>query len=72
MWSENSNFQWQTKNWIKYSGVSICFTLNPWHWRLLPTATKEFEDVWQGPNQRTWYISWLMLTIRVWVDDGSW
>jgi hypothetical protein len=59
-------------NWIKYSGASISITVNPLHWRLLPNAGREFAGEWAGPNQHNWYAAWLFLTLRVWIDDGSW
>ena len=31
-----------------------------------------FIDEWVGPHERAWFVSWLFLTVRVWVDDGSW
>ena len=58
--------------WLRYSGASIAVTVNPCHWRLIPWASPEFADVWQGPNQQTWALGWLMLTVRVWIDDGTW
>ena len=47
-------------------------TVNPAHWRWIPVASREYADVWSGPNQQTWSAAWLMLTIRVWIDDGAW
>jgi len=58
--------------WIKYSGASIVLTLNPLHWRWVPQAGQVFTHEWAAPNERTWAASWLFLTIRVWIDDGSW
>jgi hypothetical protein len=58
--------------WLTYSGASIILTVNPVHWRWVPQAGRDFSAEWPGSNQRTGYASWLFLTVRVWVDDGSW
>ena len=58
--------------WIRYSGASVAVTLNPLHWRGVPAGGVEFVDEWRGPNERSWSASWLFVTIRVWIDDGSW
>jgi len=55
-------------NYLKYSGVSVIFTFNPLHWRIIPMYVKNQE--WGEEN--THAVSWLFLTIRVWLDDGSW
>jgi hypothetical protein len=57
--------------WIKYSGASLAITVNPLHWRLVPQAGKSFVE-WAGPNERSYYAQWVFLTVRVWLDDGSW
>ena len=57
--------------WIKYSGTSIILTLNPLHWSLVPRAYKAYNE-WAGPNEWTGQVTWLFLTVRVWIDDGSW
>ena len=59
-------------NWFRYSGISVIFTLNPLHWRLVPHARREPNDGWPSPNERTWRATWLFLSVRFWVDDGSW
>jgi hypothetical protein len=59
-------------NWIKYSGASISITVNPYHWRWTPVAREAFIDEWVGPYERSWYIAWLFLTVRIWIDNGSW
>ena len=58
--------------WLTYSGASVIITVNPLHWRVVPQAGRVFTDEWAGPNERTWYASWLFLTLRLWRDDGSW
>ena len=58
--------------WLRYSGASIIVTLNPLHWRWRPGLRREPNDGWPSPNERTWNMGWLFLTIRVWVDNGDW
>lgn len=59
-------------NWLKYSGASISFTVNPLHWAWVPQAGRAFVDEWAGPNERSWYTRCLFVTVRFWIDDGSW
>lgn len=59
-------------DWIHFSGATVCVTVNPLHWRALPKVLPEPKDVWAGPRERTWRVAWLMVTITVWIDDGSW
>lgn len=56
-------------NYLKYSGVSICVTLNPYHWAWIPIARREQDLVW---DDDTFRVSILFLTVRIWIDDGSW
>jgi hypothetical protein len=58
--------------WIKYSGISVIFTLNPVHWRWLPQARQEKTMEWPSPNENTYMVSWLFLTVRAWTDNGDW
>lgn len=55
-------------NYLKYSGVSVIITLNPFHWRLIPHYGRSQD--WG--EEHTHVVSWLFLTIRVWIDEGSW
>jgi hypothetical protein len=55
-------------NYLKYSGASVILTINPLHWRIIPHYGKSQE--WGEENTHT--ISWAFLTIRFWIDDGSW
>ena len=57
--------------WIRYSGASVIVTLNPLHWYWKIWARQERPE-WNGPNEKTWAISCLFLTVRIWIDDGSW
>jgi hypothetical protein len=58
--------------WLRYSGACVTITVNPLHWNLLPKIYQEPQDVWVGPNESTWRASWLMITVKIWIDDGSW
>jgi hypothetical protein len=57
--------------WLRYSGVSVIITVNPLWWRVLPWARREHNE-WAGPCERTWSLTWLFLTVRIWIDNGSW
>lgn len=59
-------------DWLRYSGTSISVVLNPLHWRLIPAINDEPRDHWLGPKERRWSVSWLMVTVRIWIDDGTW
>ena len=70
-----SNVLKQLSRWIRYSGASVIVTVNPYHWRWQPYATRHAEgaDGWPlGPNEQTYTVSWLFLTVRVWLDNGDW
>ena len=57
-------------DYLKYSGASVCATLNPYHWTWIPIAQRESNSsTW---NDDTFRVSFLFLTIRIWIDDGSW
>jgi len=58
--------------WIRYSGVSVILTLNPVHWRWIPQACHERTAEWPSPNENTYMVSWLFLTVRAWTDNGDW
>ena len=58
--------------WLRYSGASVIITVNPAHWRWVPQARETVIDEWVGPHERAWVVSWLFLTVRAWIDDGSW
>ena len=59
-------------DWLRFSGASVTVTVNPWHWRRWPQILDQPLDTWIGPNERRFYVSWLMLTVRIWIDDGAW
>jgi hypothetical protein len=56
-------------DYLRYSGVSITFNLNPFHWHFIPRTFKSDKDAW---DTDAWSVSFLFLTIRFWIDDGSW
>ena len=58
--------------WLRYSGASVAVTLNPLHWAWTPQGGRAFTDEWAGPNERTWSVRFLFVTVRLWIDDGSW
>ena len=58
--------------WLRYSGACVTLTLNPIHWTWVHRAYKESNQEWPEGMWRTWRASWLFLTVRIWIDDGSW
>lgn len=58
--------------WIKFSGASLSITFNPMHWRLVPDASNYTSKEWPDAKLFEGSVSWLFLTVRVWIDDGSW
>ena len=58
-------------NWISYSGLCFIVSINPLHWRLIPYARRDRHEL-EGPKEFTGSCGWLFLTIRLWIDDGSW
>jgi hypothetical protein len=58
--------------WVKYSGASAIVTVNPLHWLWTPVAQHEPIREWPSTNQRTYRVSWLFLTVRIWIDNGDW
>lgn len=53
--------------YLKYSGASVCLTLNPLHWRIVPQLLNQKDSI--GFN---YTFSFLFLTIRLWIDNGDW
>ena len=58
-------------DYLKYSGASVIIHLNTLHWKVLPWFRKEINE-YATENERTYSFTFLFLTIRVWIDDGSW
>lgn len=59
-------------NWLRYSGISVILHINPLHWRWMPWIRNEKNQEWPMPNEHTWAVGWVFLTVRIWIDDGSW
>lgn len=59
-------------DWIRYSGAVVSVTVNPCHWQWVPCATRDDNQGWLGPNERTWILGWLMVSVRIWIDNGNW
>ena len=59
-------------DWLRYSGACVILRLNPWHWRLMPTFYREANNEWPGPDEKTWRLTWLMVSIQIWIDNGRW
>jgi hypothetical protein len=53
-------------NWLKYSGIFITATVNPFHWRLGLEYGKDEMSVWSGR------LNLLCLGIHVVIDNGQW
>lgn len=54
-------------NYLKFSGLAVTITVNPYQWSFLPIF--KIDDDW---DFFTYRFTFLFLTIRVWIDDGSW
>jgi hypothetical protein len=67
-WHSGCKPELKMLKWLRYSGASVIITVNPCHWRLRPGWGQDRE--W--PNEGTVYVTWLFLTVRIWIDDGSW
>jgi hypothetical protein len=57
-------------DYLKYSGASVTMTVNPWHWAWIPVYRYGSAEIWD--YSKTYTISFLFLTIRIWFDDGNW
>jgi len=64
--------EFEMLKWLRYSGASVIITVNPAHWSWRPQAGQVFTTEWATPNEQTWQVAWLFLTVRAWTDDGSW
>ncbi len=71
MSKEHKSLSSKLLSYCRYSGVSIIVTLNPLWWQVLPWARKEAATEWCS-TERTWACGFLGITVRVWIDDGSW
>jgi hypothetical protein len=57
-------------SYLRYSGLSVTITVNPFHWAFFPRIQQGSLEVWDTEN--TVAVSFLFLTVRFWLDDGSW
>jgi hypothetical protein len=55
-------------NYLKYSGLTVTINFNPFHWNFVPRYHRNTE--WGSDNEHG--ISFLFLSVRLWIDDGSW
>jgi len=56
--------------YLRYSGLSVIFNLNPLHWKVFPWYRNEqTAEFW---SKNTHAVGFLFLTIRFWLDDGEW
>ena len=58
-------------NYLKYSGLSVIIQLNPLHWKVWPWFKTETNSEW-GSAEYTCSLTFLFLTIRLWIDNGDW
>ena len=59
------------KGYLRYSGASIIFQLNPLHWKVFPWFRNETNTEW-GSAEHTYSLTFLFLTGRIWIDNGDW
>ena len=55
--------------WLRYSGVCLGATLNPYHWTFVARAIKPTD---MDPCQYGFYVSFGLVWIRAWIDNGDW
>ena len=60
----------QLVDYLRYSGLSISITFNPFHWAFMPRIQRGSLEVWDTSD--SFAVSFLFLTIRFWIDDGKW
>ena len=57
-------------NYLKYSGLVVTITANPYHWAWIPVLRfNEPIEMWHNDTVR---FSILFFTIRLWIDNGDW
>jgi hypothetical protein len=57
-------------SYLRYSGLSVIITVNPFHWVFFPRIQRGSLEVWDTADSLA--VSFLFLTVRFWLDDGSW
>jgi len=55
--------------WLRYSGVCLGATLNPYHWTFVIRAIKPTD---MDPCQYGFYVSVGFVWVRAWIDNGDW
>ena len=58
-------------NYIRYSGLGITITFNPFHWRYTPKFHYRYDVEWSDKDLQIMF-TWLFLKIQLLVSDGSW
>lgn len=58
-------------DWIKNSGATFTFILNPFQWRLVPWGQKEPTEWPKGSNYKGVVFGWLFLIVKVYIDDDT-
>ena len=66
-----SKFWSKYQAWIKASGGSVTFIVNPFHWRKFPWKEDDAVEWPRGYNYSGITFGWLFLIIRVWIDDDT-
>ena len=55
--------------YLTYSGLNVTIKLNPCHWRFAFTKGNSL-DAWEV--EHSYVLELFPITIRFWIDDGSW
>jgi len=55
--------------WIRYSGICLGVTVNPFHWVFSARLIKPTD---MDPCQYGFYLSAGLVWLRVWIDNGEW
>ena len=55
--------------WLRYSGITLGMTLNPYHWTFVARWIKPTD---MDPCQYGFYVSLGFVWVRAWIDNGDW
>lgn len=55
--------------WLRYSGITLGMTLNPFHWVFGGHLIKPTD---MDPSQYGFHFSLGLVWIRMWIDNGDW
>lgn len=62
------------KSYLRYSGLEVSFSINPFGWVYVPKFTKYpkyLDELYSyGDNFRGFSVAFLGFKIHLWVDDG--